>query len=112
MTRYRTAPFIDPEPRWAGWHDAWCRVTWTPGDGGPPRVVAGGYLDANSPRGPICLGDGVESAAHDLSLDDEPAEALIAAADAVSAQLALRPYARIRCPRGSFEVELIPHRVR
>ncbi len=105
---YPTAPYIEPEPRWPGWHDAWCRVTFTPADGdGDPRVIVGPYLDAHSPRGRISLGDGVEAAAHDLGLTDEPVAALIAVADAVSDQLAQWPGARVRCPRGSFEVQLI-----
>ena len=80
---YETTTFIDPTPRVPGFHDAWCRVTWTPAQG-EPVTVAGPYLDPDK---------------------------AVAVADAVTAQLRLGPTAELNCPLGRFVVELVPRPV-
>jgi hypothetical protein len=107
---YETTTFIDPTPRVPGFHDAWCRVTWTPAQG-EPVTVAGPYLDADFPGGAIRLGCGIEQAEHDLGLPYLDPDKAVAVADAVTAQLCLGPTAELSCPLGRFVVELVPRPV-
>lgn len=105
---YDTAAFIDPTPRVPGFHDAWCRVTWTP-RGGDPVTVTGGYLDGDSPNGTVSLGCGIECAVDALGISDLLADSdhIVAVADLVSAQLAERPWATVKCPDGEAWLELV-----
>jgi hypothetical protein len=107
---YATAAYIDPEPRCPGFHDAICRVTWTPSDPpSAPRSVDGAYLDANGPDEPIFLGCGIEGALHDLGISALiEYEHLVDVADLVSRQLAERPWAEVKCAAGVARVELVP----
>lgn len=107
---YDTKPYICPEPRFAGWHDAACRVTWTPTDGDPVTVI-GDYLDGDGPAGPITLGCGIEAAVTDLGLEDlvfsRDEDYAVSIAEAVDHQLARRTWALLACPEGTLRVELV-----
>lgn len=106
---YDSSMSIDPAPRMPGFHDAYCRVTWTPNVGpAPAKVIVGPYLDAESPSDAPTLGCGIEEALHDLGLSDMvDYEHLVPLADAVSRQLATAPQAEIRCQHGTARVELV-----
>ncbi|MBS9533961.1 hypothetical protein KIH27_10235 [Mycobacterium sp. M1] len=107
---YQTRPFIAAEPRAPGFHDARCRVTWTPRNAQSPPAgrILGDYLDADGPAGTVFLGCGVESALHDLGIDFVTYEHLVPIADLVSRQFAERPWAELWCPQGTARIELVP----
>lgn len=107
---YDATPSIDPTPRVPGFHDVYCRLTWTPHDAAAPTTtVTGAYLDAESPSGTVSLGCGIESALTDLGIADlVDYDHLVPLADAVSNQLAGSPAAQIRCRLGTARVELVP----
>lgn len=107
---YETRPFIAAEPRVPGFHDVRCRATWTPRGVEDPQVsrVLGDYLGADGPAGTVYLGDGIESALHDLGIDFVGYEHLVRIADLISRQLGTRPWAELRCPRGPARIDLVP----
>ena len=105
---YNTSLFIDPEPRVPGFHDAHCRVTWTPRDGEPVTAV-GAYLNGDSPTGTITLGCGIEVLMSDLGLDPNISDAEhFAIAIPVNRQLSEHPWAEIQCPEGKARIDLVP----
>lgn len=106
---YDTTPFIDPEERVPGFHDVTCDVRWTPRNNpAGARTVSGDFLDADSPGGTVTLGCGIEYALHVLRIDFVLHDHLLTICEQVDRQLALRPWAELRCPEGTARIELVP----
>lgn len=106
---YDTLPFTDPTPRVPGFHDVACRVVWTPrrpADARPSHIT-GDFLDADSPGGTVTLGCGIEEALSRLNIDFLDYDHLLAVCELVDRQLAVHPWAELRCPQGTARIELI-----
>jgi hypothetical protein len=106
---YDTTSYIDPAERVPGFHDAHCRVTWTPHKGEFAHTVIGDYLDGDSLSGTVTLGCGIEQLLDDIGIADLlDADHVLAVCDLVNRQLADRPWAQVKCAQGTARIELAP----